>query len=183
MSPGTRSGQGSGPQGPQGATGATGSTGAQGPKGDTGATGATGAIGPTGATGSAGADGAQGPAGLGTVTPSTPSRSIGTAFQPSATKAILCAYSIKITCTATIGNGADGKVELFSDASNPPTTLRATIQNANTITLAVTLQSINAQTSVLTYLVPAGHYVKLVSTQTTGSPTFAIISQTEEALG
>lgn len=113
----------------------------------------------------------------------TPTRVIGTAFQPSATKQTLVSYSVQITCTATIGGNQNGKIELLSDASNPPTTIRATAQNRTAVSLAIALQAINEQTTQLTYLVPAGHFVRLVSTQTTGTPAFAIISQTEETLG
>lgn len=122
------------------------------------------------------------PPGPNSVTPSTPARALNTVFQPSATKITLITYSVRITCTATIGGNQDGKVDLLSDAANPPTTVRATMQNRMAVTLALTLQAINEQTSVLTALVPAGHYVKLLTTQTTGTPAFALVSQTEVVL-
>lgn len=154
--------------------------------GPTGPTGATGATGPTGATGSAGttgATGSQGPAGFSTVTPSTPTRAIGTVFQPSATNAVLGMYSIQISCTASLTGGQAGQVQLLSDASNPPTTVRATIANQNTSGLTIGLTVVNNQTTTLPYLVPIGHYVKLVSTNTTGTPSYTMVSQTEEVLG
>lgn len=140
-------------------------------------TGPQGPAGPTGATGS------QGPAGFSTVTPSTPTRTIGTAFQPSTTNAALCLYSIQIACTASLIGGQAGQVQLLSDASNPPTTIRATIANQNTSGLTIGLTVVNNQTAMLTYLVPSGHYVKLVSTNTTGTPSYSMVSQTEEVLG
>lgn len=127
--------------------------------------------------------GPQGPAGFGTVTPSTPTRTIGTAFQPSATNAVLCIYSIQIACTASLTGGQTGTVQLLSDASNPPTTVRATIGNQNTSTLTIGLTIVNNQTATLSYLVPIGQYVKLVSANVTGTPTFTMIAQTEEVLG
>lgn len=169
-----------GPTGPQGPTGATGDTGAV---GSTGAQGTTGAIGSTGSTGSTGTTGAQGPAGFSTITPSTPSRTIGTAFQPSATNAVFCLYSIQIACTASVSGGQTGQVQLLSDASNPPTTVRATLVNQNTSTLTIGLTVVNNQTSILSYLVPIGHYIKLVSTNTTGTPSYTMVSQTEAVLG
>lgn len=140
-------------------------------------------MGSTGSTGATGATGPQGPAGFSTITPSTPTRTIGTAFQPSATNAVLCIYSIQIACTASLTGGQAGQVQLLSDANNPPTTVRATIANQNTSTLTIGLTVINNQTATLSYLVPAGHYVKLVSTNTTGTPTYTMVSQTEEVLG
>lgn len=172
-----------GPAGPTGATGPTGTTGATGSQGPIGVTGSTGSTGSTGAAGTNGSTGAQGPAGFSTVTPSTPSRTIGTAFQPSATNAVFCLYSIQIACTASLTGGQAGQVQLLSDASNPPTTVRATIANQNTSSLTIGLTVVNNQTATLPYLVPIGHYVKLVSTNTTGTPTYTMVAQTEETLG
>lgn len=182
--PGAAGAQGpTGTTGSVGATGPTGTTGAPGAQGPAGTTGSTGAAGATGSTGSTGATGAQGPAGFSTITPSTPTRTIGTAFQPSATNAVLCLYSIQISCTASLSGGQAGQVQFLSDTSNPPTTVRATIANQNTSGLTIGLTVVNNQTALLFYLVPAGHYVKLVSTNTTGTPSYTMVSQTEEVLG
>lgn len=172
-----------GAAGSTGSTGSAGATGNTGPQGPTGSTGATGSAGATGSTGAAGSAGAQGPAGFSTVTPSTPTRAIGTAFQPSATNAALCIYSIQIACTASLSGGQAGQVQLLSDAANPPTTVRSTIANQNTSALTIGLTVVNNQTATLSYLVPIGHYVKLVSTNTTGTPTYTMVAQAEEVLG
>lgn len=169
--------------GPTGATGATGAQGVAGPTGAAGTAGATGAQGTAGTAGSSGATGAQGPSGFSTITPSTPARSLNAVFQPNATKAVDCSYSISITCTATLTGGQTGKVELFSDAVNPPTTLRSTLRNSNSVSLAIALTAVNEQTSLLNYLVPIGHYVKLLTTNVLGTPTFSMISQSESVLG
>lgn len=110
---------------------------------------------------------------------STPARALNSAFQPHATKTTLVSYSVQITCTATISGSQNGKVELMCDAVNPPTTVRATAQNRAAVSLAIVLQSINEHTCVLNCVVPAGHYVRLVTTQTMGTPTFALVAQTE----
>lgn len=117
------------------------------------------------------------------VAVSTPTRVLGTAFQPSTTKQVLVSYSVKITCTASLAGGQDGKIELLSDASNPPTTVRATAQNQNSVSLAIALTAVNAQTLQLSYWTPPGHFVLLKSTQTTGTPTFSIINQVEQTFG
>lgn len=127
--------------------------------------------------------GAVGPAGLGTVTPSTPSRVIGTAFQPSTTKATACAYSVLLTVTNPLLAGTStAQVSLFSDASNPPTTERCRATAGSSVGLTVTVQIATSNTILLSYIVPANHFVKLVST-TTGTATTAISVQTEETLG
>ncbi|MGJ3625955.1 hypothetical protein AB5I41_01460 [Sphingomonas sp. MMS24-JH45] len=53
------------------------------------------------------------------VTPSTPTRSIGTAFQPSTTKAVLCIYSVKTQVTNPLLVGTSTcTVRLLSDAAS-----------------------------------------------------------------
>jgi hypothetical protein len=178
-----------GPQGPQGVkgdkgdTGATGPTGSTGPAGATGSPGATGPAGSTGATGAAGSTGATGPAGLGTVTPSTPARALGTAFQPNASKAVLCAYGIRTQVTnPAIAGTSRAEVKLFSDANNPPTTERARAAADSTVGLVVGFALTTANEATISYLVPAGHYVRLVQA-ITGTAQASIVSQVEEALG
>lgn len=112
---------------------------------------------------------------------STPSRALNSAgFQPSVTKRTLVSYSLRITCTAALLAPQDGKVELMSDENSTPTTVRATVQNRNSVSISLT--AINEQTGIMTYIVPPGHYVRLISTQTVGTPSFSIISQTEQIL-
>lgn len=121
---------------------------------------------------------------LPTVATSIPSRTLNSAgFQPSTTKVVLVTYSVRITCTASLAGGQDGKIELMSDSNSTPTTVRATAQNRNSVSLAIALTAVNEQTTCLTYLVPIGHYIRLTSTQTTGTPAFSIVSQTETVIG
>jgi len=184
-----------GASGAQGVAGPAGATGAQGPKGDTGATGAKGdtgatgpagsqgAVGATGATGAAGATGSQGPAGFGTVTPSTPTRVIGTAFQPHATKAVECSYSIKTQVTNPVLAGTStATVRLLSDASNPPTTVRDAVEATSGVGVSVTIALTTSNTAALRYIVPAGHYV-LLQQAIVGTGSASIAAQTEEVLG
>ncbi len=102
--------------------------------------------------------------------PASASRALDTAFQPNANGHSLVSYSIQHVCA----HGNDGTVTLLSDAANPPTTARAVSRAALTddaASMTVTHQ--------LTYIVPPGHYVKLVSAGT-GTPTIA--DQFEDAL-
>jgi len=172
-----------GDTGAAGAVGPTGATGAQGAKGDTGAQGVAGPTGATGATGPQGATGATGPAGLGTVTPSTPTRAIGTAFQPSATKAVECSYAVKAQVTNPLLAGTSSTtVRLLSDASNPPTTVRDVVEATSGVGVSVTLALTTSNTAALRYIVPAGHYVMLQQT-IAGTGAASIVAQTEEVLG
>lgn len=157
-----------GQPGPQGATG---------PQGPAGLTGATGATGPQGATG------AQGPAGFGTVTPSTPARAIGTAFQPHATKAVECSYAVKAQVTNPLLAGTSTTtVKLLSDAANPPITVRDTVEATSGVGVSVTLALTTSNTAALRYIVPPGHWVLLQQT-ISGTGAASIVAQTEEVLG
>lgn len=121
---------------------------------------------------------------LPTVASATPARTLNSAgFQPSTTKAVWVTYSVRITCSASLSGNQDGKVELMCDANATPTTVRATVQNRNSVAIAIALTIVNEQTAQLSYLVPAGHYVRLISTQTTGSPTITLINQAEVTIG
>lgn len=145
-----------------------------------GITGDTGETGPTGATGGVGP---TGPAGLGTVTPSTPARVLGTAFQPSATKAVLCSYSVKTQVTNPLLAGSStATVTLLSDAVNPPTTERCRTEAVSSVALAVAVAITTSNTTPLSYICPPTHYVRLVSS-TAGTASTSIITQTEETLG
>lgn len=115
------------------------------------------------------------------VVASTPSRVLGTAFQPSTTKSVLCIYTISISCSATIaGGGQTGSVELRSDSAATPTTVRSQIANTNSVSLAVAVGVVNTQVSVVCHLVPAGDFVRLVSA---GTGTISIVNQTEVTVG
>lgn len=114
---------------------------------------------------------------------SSPGRSLNTTFKPSATKQVLCIYGVQITCTASLAGGANGRVRLLSDAASPPTTIRAEIQNQNSVSLAIALTAVNGQTGLLMYLCPADHNIRLETNNTTGTPAFTLISQCEIPLG
>lgn len=108
---------------------------------------------------------------------------LGTAFQPSATKAVFCSYSVKTTATNPLLAGAStALVQLFSDAANPPTTERCRASAESSVGLAVAVQITTSNTTPLDYIAPAGHFVRLVST-VTGTGATSIVTQTEEALG
>lgn len=143
-------------------------------RGLTGDTGATGATGPTGPVG---------PAGLGTITPSTPARILGAAFQPSAMKAVYCSYTARTTATnPLLAGNSSAVVRLLSDAANPPTTERCRVECVSSVGLAVAVAITTTNTAPLDYICPPGHYVLLTSS-TSGTASAAIVTQTEEALG
>jgi hypothetical protein len=183
-----------GPTGAQGDKGDAGTAGSTGPKGDPGAIGPAGPAGVSGSTGVAGQQGPQGPSGavgatgpagspgLVSVTPSATTRALGTTFQPSATKATFVSYSVKTSVTNPLLAGTStATVVLLSDAAATPTTERDRVEATSSVGLAVTIALTTSNTAQLSYVVPAGHWVKLVST-VTGTGSTAIVSQVEETL-
>jgi len=167
-----------GPQGIAGPTGATGSTGATGPQGTAGADGATGATGAAGATGATGATGPQGTAGTPAATPSqsSASRSLNSVFQVSASRPALMIYSVQITTTVSIGSNQDGDVilEIASDSGFTTNVQTLSVgENSQTVTLAAALNSVLAQTFVVSGFVPTGYYVRLRTVNNTGTPAFS----------
>lgn len=150
---------------------------------DVGATGATGATGPQGSVGATGSTGADGPAGLGTVTPSTPSRSLNATFTPNASKAVMACYSVNISVTnPLLAGNSSATVNLVSDTASTPTTVRAVAAATSSVGLTVTVQITQQQTTPLCYIVPANHNVRLNSS-TSGTASVTIVAQTEESLG
>lgn len=134
--------------------------------------------GPEGPTGPGGNPGAQGPAGLPNLTSvsSTPGRALNTTFQPHATRPTQVSYAASISCTVSLGGSVTGTVELRSDANNPPTTVRARTSLTHALGLGVGVGSTVANTDNLSFMVPPGHFVRLV---TSGTASIALVDQTE----
>lgn len=166
-----------GPQGVKGDTGTQGPIGLTGPTGATGSQGLTGATGGTGPTGATGPTGPQGAAGTPAATPSQASatRSLNSAFQISTTRPVLVVYSVRVTTTVSIGSNQDGDVilEIASDSGFTSNVQTLSIgENGQTVTLAIALNSIQAQTVVISGYVPTGYYVRLRTVNNTGTPAY-----------
>lgn len=153
----------------------------RGDKGEDGEIGPAGADstvpGPVGPKGDKGDIGNTGPAGaISSLTPSTPTRTLNSNFTPSATNHVWVSYTVRIACALTLSGGQNGTVQLLSDTATTPTTSRARARNENSGTLVVGLAINNSQDIQLSYLVPAGHKVRLSSS---GTATMSIIDQVE----
>lgn len=108
---------------------------------------------------------------------SSPGRTLDTDFRPSASRPVLVIYTVRIAGTAT-GNLTGGRIDLLSDSATTPTTERCQARSSWKVTGALTTFA-QAADSILTYLVPAGDYVRMVTTTENGAPTFTLIDQTE----
>lgn len=104
----------------------------------------------------------------------------GSTYTPSATRSCCVVYNIKISCTATIGSSSVGKV-LFQYSTNGGSTWTdgAELENSNTVTLAVVLNSVTTQTAQLICEVPPNALCKLTPT-VTGTSTITWIRGREK---
>lgn len=118
------------------------------------------------------------------VSPSTPARTLNSAgFQPSATKPVLCSYTIQTQVTNPLLVGtSSATVQLLSDSNSTPVTERCRVGATSGVGITVTVALTTANISTLTYICPAGHYVRLVGA-TAGTATNTILAQTEEVIG
>jgi len=96
----------------------------------------------------------------------TASRAINSAtFQVSSTLSAWVYYTIRINCVATIGGAASGTVALqYSTDSGSNWVDVGQVENSNTVTLAVVLNSNTTQTSQLCGFIPASAIVRMNQT-------------------
>lgn len=125
----------------------------------------------------------------GTVLPmsfATPTRSLNSAFQVSSTRAAMVSYTVDIASTLSLTSGQTGTVTLqYADDSGFTTNVK-TVQssaNGNTGSLTIGLGLTQTATASLTGIIPAGKYVRLVTANTTGTPTFTMRTAQEVLLG
>lgn len=125
------------------------------------------------------------PAIPGSPTISTPARALNTVYQLSTTRNAWVAYSVQIAVTASIGSGQSGDaiLEVADDAAFT-TNVRtvAIVSNAQVVTLAVALQSVQTSCATLGGYIPAAAYSRIRTVNVTGTPTFSIRAQQEALL-
>lgn len=97
-----------------------------------------------------------------------------TGFQLSSTCNSHVSYSVSVSTTATIGGASAGLISLQTCPTNSTTpsawTTVNSVGNSQAITLAIALNSVQVTQTIIVADVPAGYYVRLLST---GSGTFA----------
>lgn len=111
-----------------------------------------------------------------------PTRSLNTAFQISTTQNTIVSYSVDIACTISLTTGQTGTVTLqYADDSGMSTNLKTVCStaNANTGSLTIGLNLTQTSTGTLSGMIPSGKYVKIVTANTTGTPTFTMRTSQE----
>lgn len=116
---------------------------------------------------------------------SAASRTLNSAFQPSATRDCQVTYSTDISCTSTLLGGQSGTVILEIATNAGFTTGVQTIAqftNSNSVSLAIAITVVQINTACLSGYVPAGYYVRLRTVNNTGTPTFTYTAGQEVLL-
>ena len=168
-----------GPQGPIGLTGVQGPPGIQGlaganstVPGPQGPTGLMGPVGPLGPQGPIGLTGPMGPTGAAAPVPlpSSAVRALNTAFQVSATRPSLVSYSVDISVVSILLGGTQGTVTLqYADTAAMASPVTVSLATSST---GGVLNVTNIGTANLVGFVPAGKFVRIVTGNNSGTPTF-----------
>lgn len=107
-------------------------------------------------------------------------------FQVSSTRDSAVTYSVTVVTTATIGGSSSGYVVLEIAETNSVTASdwkeTGRVTNAQTITLALALQSALTIGGSMSAIVPAGYYARLRSVNVSGTPSYAYVSGQEVLL-
>lgn len=114
----------------------------------------------------------------------SPTRPLNTAFQISTTQDAIVSYSVDISASLSLLAGATGTVYLrYADDSAHTTNVVEVCRtaNGNTGTLTLGLGLTQTNTGTISGVIPTGKYAKLVTENTTGTPTF-IYRKAQEVL-
>lgn len=107
-------------------------------------------------------------------------------FQLSSSQDADVSYSCSISTTATISGPAIGYIVLEICATNSATAANwqeiSRLTNGQTITLAITLQSVQLFSGILAGFIPAGFYARMRSVNTSGTPGYSYMSGQETLL-
>lgn len=116
---------------------------------------------------------------------SAASRSLNSAFQPSATRDCQVTYSVDISCTSTLLGGQGGTVVLEIATNAGFTTGVQTLAqfvNSNSVSLAIAITVTQINTACLSGFIPAGYFVRIRTVNNTGTPTFTYTAGQEVLL-
>lgn len=106
-----------------------------------------------------------------------PTRSLNTAFQISTASDAFVSYAVDVTASLSLITGQTGLVTLqYADNSGFTTNVKTVhpARNGNTGTLTIGLALGQTVTMSLVGMIPAGKYVKIITTNVTGTPAFTM---------
>lgn len=111
----------------------------------------------------------------------TPTRAINTAYAPSTALPTLVLMSVEVDAALSLSGGAKGTCTLEVSPTSAFTTVvnDSEVVNGNTGTLTIGLNTVGAGGGTMVAYVPAGYQYKAVTANTTGTPTYTVLSTTE----
>lgn len=109
-------------------------------------------------------------------------RAFTTAYQPSATRWTMATWSFQIDCNLSLTGGQEGTIQVQTSPDNATWTTKATLRNSNTGTLTIGLNTTQKGGNPVTILVAPNYYVRAITTNVTGTPTFTFVSADEGIL-
>ena len=89
--------------------------------------------------------------------------------------------SLSAACSLTLTGGAAGHVDVLVGATSSPTTVIGSVPCGNTGAVVVGVNSTVTTGGVVSYIVRPGDWVKVTTTNTTGTPSYTL-AVTEETL-
>jgi len=105
----------------------------------------------------------------------SPMRSLNSAFQIDASRDAAVSYTVDVSATLSLTSGQSGTVTLEYADDSGITTNVVTVQsgvNGNTGSLTIGLNLTQTATCSLSGVIPGGKYVRIRTTNTSGTPTF-----------
>lgn len=100
-------------------------------------------------------------------------RTLNSSFQISTTNDVIVNYSIDVNATASLAGGQDGVVFLETSPNNSTWTTIDQGHNQNSVSLAIALTTVQNVTIHLGGMIPPAYWVRIRTSQATGTPSFA----------
>lgn len=112
---------------------------------------------------------------------SSTDRTLGTAYKESTTLPCTMIINSQVSCNLSLSGGQAGNLQLqVGPSSTGPWSVAGILSASNVGTLTLGLNTTQASGSQMTAPVPANYWWRLVSTNTTGTPTYAILGGIKE---
>lgn len=104
----------------------------------------------------------------------------GSAFQVSTTVDALVTYSGSVSCNLSLTGGQEGSILVQTSPDNVTFTTKGQIGGSNTGTLTIGLNTTQKSIGTITLRIPKNYYVKIISFNVTGSPTYILSTNQSE---
>lgn len=108
-------------------------------------------------------------------------RTLGTAYKESTTNSCTMRLNSQVSCNLSLTGGQAGNLQLqISSSSSGPWNTVGILPSSNIGTLTIGLNTTQVSGGQMTVDVPANYWWRLVSTNTTGTPTYSFLGGVKE---